>query len=125
MPQTLRFVTVCALLVALAACNGATDPLAAPPAPALALEFTAIKTFTFTWSDVAGETEYRLLEDPDGASGATEIAVLPADTESHELEVGVTPLSAGVYVSRVGTPFGRLRWARSRRCDAASCMVRS
>ncbi|WP_291031243.1 integrin [Hydrogenophaga sp.] len=45
---------------------------------------TAIKSFHFTWNDMPDETGYRLLEDPDGASGYTPIAELPADTTQYE-----------------------------------------
>lgn len=79
--------TLVVVFAALVACTTDPVPTAAPPAPGLALSYTPIKTFAFTWTDVDGETEYRLLEDPDGASGATEIAVLPADTVAHSLEV--------------------------------------
>ncbi|WP_084462973.1 hypothetical protein [Hydrogenophaga sp. PBC] len=67
------------------------DPAATPPpvaanAPALALTLQNAKTFRFTWIDMAGETEYRLLEDPDGVSGYTSLTPqpLPADTTAHE-----------------------------------------
>ncbi|MCH8552426.1 MAG: FG-GAP repeat protein [Natronospirillum sp.] len=58
-----------------------------PEAPALSLTPTAIKTFSFSWVDVSGESEYRLLENPDGESGYSEVATLPADTTEHDLEV--------------------------------------
>lgn len=54
----------------------------APPAPALGLVPQAVDLFHFVWQDVAGETEYRLLEDPDSASGYTQIATLAADSVS-------------------------------------------
>ncbi|NIM43125.1 MAG: integrin [Hydrogenophaga sp.] len=57
-----------------------------PQAPTLSLTPTAIKTFRFTWTDVAGETNYRLLEDPDGTSGYSPVAILPADATQHDLE---------------------------------------
>jgi hypothetical protein len=88
------------LLGALAACGGGSGgppsatsitlpPASGSQAPALTLTLTptAIKTFRFTWADVAGETEYRLLEDPDGTSGYTRVATLPADTTQHDREV--------------------------------------
>ena len=37
------------------------------------LSYTAVKGFTFTWTDVAGATFYRILENPDGASGFTQV----------------------------------------------------
>ncbi|NIM43124.1 MAG: integrin [Hydrogenophaga sp.] len=87
-----------ALLVlagSLAACGGGSDsaPSAAsvtlpsasgPQAPVLTLTPMVAKTFRFTWSDVAGETNYRLLEDPDGTSGYTLLATLPANTTAHD-----------------------------------------
>ncbi|CDN89926.1 Integrin alpha beta-propellor repeat-containing protein [Hydrogenophaga intermedia] len=48
---------------------------------------TAIKTLRFNWADGPGETEYRLLENPDGTSGYIQVAALPADTTQHDLEV--------------------------------------
>lgn len=55
-----------------------------PPAPTVSLTPQAIKTFRFTWTDVAGETEYRLLEDPNGASGFTRVATIAADATSYD-----------------------------------------
>lgn len=60
---------------------------AAPAAPSLSLTPQSIKTFAFSWGDVAGETEYRLLEDPDGVSGYTRIATLPANATTHDQQV--------------------------------------
>lgn len=84
---------------ALAACGGGSG--AAPTstsvhvpatttsgaAPAFTLTPTAIKSFRFSWDDAAGETGYRLLEDPDGASGYAPIAELPANTTQYDHEV--------------------------------------
>jgi hypothetical protein len=84
----LRLLGVLVLGAVLTACGGGgggggstTNGLA------LSLTPTAIKTFHFSWTDVADETEYRLLEDPDGATGYTQVATLAADTTSHDLEV--------------------------------------
>jgi hypothetical protein len=55
--------------------------------PVLSLTPTAIKTFSFSWADVSDETEYRLLENPDGISGYTQVASIPADSTNHEHEV--------------------------------------
>jgi hypothetical protein len=44
-----------------------------PAAASLTLTFTAIKTFHFSWSDVSWATHYKLLENPDGISGFTQV----------------------------------------------------
>ncbi len=62
-------------------------PAEAPDAPELSLDFAQVKLFRFTWDDVEDETEYRLLESADGNAVYVEITELPADTESHDLEV--------------------------------------
>jgi trimeric autotransporter adhesin len=75
------------LTAMLSACGGSGGGGGvAPPAdaPVLSLTPQAVKTLRFTWDDVEGETEYRLLEDPDGGSGYTEIASLAADSEVHD-----------------------------------------
>ncbi len=55
-----------------------------PPALTLLLAPQSIKTFHFTWADVGDETEYRLMEDPTGSSGYTELATLPANVTSYD-----------------------------------------
>ncbi len=52
-----------------------------PPAPLLTLTPTGVKYFVFSWADVTDETEYKLLENPDGLSGYTEVASISADEE--------------------------------------------
>ncbi len=73
----------------LAACGGGggsgNGAETAPDAPALSLGHAPVKTFRFSWTDVDGETEYRLLENPDGASGFSQVASIAADSESHDL----------------------------------------
>ena len=56
-------------------------------APVLNLELAGIKTFRFTWADTDGETEYRLLENPDGSSGYSQIDTIAAGAVNHEIEV--------------------------------------
>jgi hypothetical protein len=64
------------------------SPTVTPPAaPVLTLSPQSIKGFAFTWADVSGETEYRLLENPDGSSGYTEVATLAANSTSHDRTV--------------------------------------
>ncbi len=78
-------------LTVLAACGGGggsdNGAETVPDAPTLSLGQAQVKTFRFSWTDVAGETEYRLLENPDGASGFSEVASIAADSESHDLIV--------------------------------------
>lgn len=49
-----------------------TDASAAPAAPTLSLGYD-IKQLKFTWSPMSGVTYYRLLENPDGVSGYTQV----------------------------------------------------
>ena len=82
------------LALTLAACGGGGGspqqaPQTPPAAPELSLDYNQIKTFRFAWPDVAGETEYRLLENPDGVSGYTPVATLAADSTGHDLVVSL------------------------------------
>lgn len=54
---------------------------------ALSLTPQSVKTFHFSWAAVAGATGYVLLEDPDGQSGYTAVAHLPASTSTYDHEV--------------------------------------
>lgn len=47
----------------------------------------SIKVFRFTWPDIPGRTEYRLLEDPDGSSEYTQIASIAPGVQSYDHEV--------------------------------------
>jgi len=92
LPRLMLMGSVLLLSLQLVACSsgggGSSDTTkAAPDAPSLSLTPTAIKTFRFSWTDVSGETKYRLLEDPDGSSGYTEVASIAADATGHDLEV--------------------------------------
>ena len=61
-----------------------------PPAtPVLILTPQAIKTFRFSWTDVIGETEYRLLEDATSSSGYTQVASIAANATGHDLDVSL------------------------------------
>lgn len=55
-----------------------------PPAPMPSLAIQAPKTFRFDWTDVSGETEYRLLEKREGASEYSRVAVVAANVTSYE-----------------------------------------
>lgn len=58
----------------------------------------ATKTFSFSWNDVPKETEYRLLENPDGASGYSEVAVIPADSTAYDLKVSLPQRVNASYI---------------------------
>jgi hypothetical protein len=99
----------------LAACGGGNGGgvVASPDAPAgsapvLTLTPRSIKTFRFTWTDVNGETEYRLLEDPDGSSGFSPVATIPADAASHDLVVSLPQRVNARYVLQA--------------CNASGCL---
>jgi hypothetical protein len=55
--------------------------------PTLSLVPRSVKTFAFSWADVSGETEYRLLENPDGMSGFSQVATIAQDATIYDLEV--------------------------------------
>lgn len=67
--------------------NGGGSTLEAPVAPVLSFSPESIKSFSFDWDDVADETEYRLLENPDGMSVYNQVATITADSTSHDLDV--------------------------------------
>ena len=71
--------------------NGGDSVTETPSALTLSLTPTATKTFTFSWNDVAGESEYRLLENPDGMSGYSQIAVIPANSTEHNQTISSLP----------------------------------
>lgn len=62
-------------------------PVTSPPAPVLTLSPRSIKGLRFLWTDVAGETEYRLLENPDGVSSYLQVASFAANATSHDHRV--------------------------------------
>ena len=54
------------------------------------LSYQAVKTFRFTWTDIPGATHYRLLEDPDGNSGYTQVgADIPQGTQVYDHTVSL------------------------------------
>lgn len=60
-----------------------------PSTPVLDLAPQAIKTLSFSWDDIGTQSEFRLLEDPTGDSGYTEIATFDADTTAHDRVVSL------------------------------------
>lgn len=89
-----RILSTCAFVALtvglLQGCGGGGSSASAPAAVTLSWSAQQTKTFHFTWSDVSGETEYRLLENPDGASGFTQVGnVIAADSTSYDLVVSL------------------------------------
>lgn len=79
--------TIFVLCILLAGCNSASND-GLNGVKDLALTPVSIKTFRFTWTDVGpGPTEYRLLEDPDGLSGYTEVASIAPGIGGYDLDV--------------------------------------
>ena len=70
-----KILTIVTFGVALLSCGSSTTTITAVPAVAAAstLSFESNKTFRFTWSDVSDATYYQLMENPDGASGFTQV----------------------------------------------------
>ena len=62
--------------------SGASDtPAITAAVPALT--FTAIKTFHFSWADTTGATHYKLLENPSGNSGFSQVGSdIPQGTQN-------------------------------------------
>ena len=67
--------------------NGEDGVESAPAKPMLSFSPQRTKTFSFNWEEVDGVSEYRLLENPDGLSGYTQVATIAADSTSYDLEV--------------------------------------
>jgi hypothetical protein len=71
-----RIAMLVLVMVGIGACNHDGDnsnDTETATAATLTLSFQAIKTFHFTWTDVADATSYKLLENPDGISGFTQV----------------------------------------------------
>ncbi len=91
----LSLITVsCGMVVGLIACSSggggtgaslANSGFARPEAPLnVTLTATPVKTFHLTWQDGNGETEYRLLEEPEPGAGFSMIASLPEDSTEYD-----------------------------------------
>ena len=75
-----RYLSLLIFAFSLVACGGGGGSAPSPtpaPGPATAanptLTFNAIKTFHFSWTDVNDATHYKLMENPDGVSGFTQV----------------------------------------------------
>jgi trimeric autotransporter adhesin len=76
--------------IALQGCGSSGSSSSAPAAVTLSWSAQQTKTFHFTWADVSGETDYRLFENPDGASGFTQVGnTIAADSTSYDLVVSL------------------------------------
>ena len=85
----------------------ATEQL--PSAVQPVLDITAIKTFRFSWEDVALATSYRLLENADGISGFTQVGQdIQAGVETTDLTVALYKRTNASYVIQS--------------CNAAGCV---
>ena len=93
-PLSLLFV----LTAMLAACGGGSSAKAPVAVSNFTLTPQATKTLRFTWDDVADETEYRLLENPDGMSGFTQVATIAADTTSYDHVVSLPARINAQYI---------------------------
>jgi hypothetical protein len=72
----------------LAGCGGGGGGGSTRPAAAtLSWVPASVKLFRFTWVDVEGATEYRLLENPDGSSGYTQVASIAPAVHRADLDV--------------------------------------
>ncbi len=86
-------------VVLLQGCGGGGGSSTNPPsAPTLSWSVQQTKTFHFSWADVSGETEYRLLENPDGVSGYTRVATIAANSTSYDLIVSLPKRIAASYM---------------------------
>ena len=75
----------------------ATEQL--PSAVQPVLDITAIKTFRFSWEDVALATSYRLLENADGISGFTQVGQdIQPGVETTDLFVALYKRTNASYV---------------------------
>ncbi len=59
----------------LTACDGNSDSLSSSRSPSLNIDFSRSKHFDFSWQAVRGAERYRVLENPDGQSGAVYVFV--------------------------------------------------
>lgn len=75
---------IAAALLLLAACGGgsgggggaassSSSSVTAPSAATPSLSYTGVKVIRISWTDVGGATYYQVLENPDGASGFTQV----------------------------------------------------
>ena len=95
-----KFIWTSLVLTAVLSLSACSDTGSGPNPlpPSLHLEFRQVNIFHFTWTDIDGETLYRLLEDPDGASGYSVIATINANTTSMDLYVSLPDRITAIYM---------------------------
>jgi hypothetical protein len=91
----IKYLVLIGIVMVLAACGGgSSSDKNDSNASKLQLSYEQIKIFAFTWRDTSGASHYRLLENPDGISGFTQVGDdIPAGTEFYDL---IVPLYARV-----------------------------
>jgi hypothetical protein len=99
----LKLIFIVSVAAGFAACGGGGGSSEdEEPAPITAANPTLgfdIKTFRFTWTDLPGSTHYRLLENPDGFSGFSQVGSdIPQGTETVD---HVVPLYMRINASSI------------------------
>ena len=100
----LRTVSMLSVIAVIASCGGGggTTNTGATAAPAVAAAATLsfdIKTFRFTWTDVNDATFYRVLENPDGLSGFTQVGNdIAQGTQTYDHSVTLYQRTAASYL---------------------------
>lgn len=91
--------TVITFLAGCGGGGGEAPVSSTPPAsPVLSLTKQAVKVFRFEWTDVADESEYRLLENATGSSGYSVVATVPANSSQFDLEVFLPERANASYI---------------------------
>lgn len=97
------------LFIALSGCGGSNDNVINENAAQPRLTPVSVKTFRFSWTDVSDATHYKLLENPDGVSGFTQVGPnVPLGTQSIDHRV---PLYARINAQYI-----------LQTCTEASCV---
>lgn len=83
--------------------NNGDDPLAA----ILTLSYKQLKTFHFEWNNITEASYYRLLENPDGLSGFTQVGTdIPGGTNFYDHIVPLHERMNGEYILETCLPAG-------------------
>ena len=127
MQANIRFkiLTIVTFGVALLSCGSSTTAITAVPAVAAAstLSFESNKTFRFTWSDVTDATYYQLMENPDGASGFTQVG--SNIVQGNGVANHIVPLHARVSAQYILKSCNRFGCTGSSTLSVSSTMINS